>query len=49
MNRDAFDAIVGKIDGLIDEGESTRETAIGASMYEAPQGISLKVSEGDTP
>lgn len=49
MDRDAFDAIVGKIDGLIDEGESTQETAIGVSMYEAPQGISIKVSEDDTP
>lgn len=53
MNRDELDALLGRIDSLIDEGKPVTDESIGTGTYEAPQGISLDWNEpystGDTP
>jgi hypothetical protein len=52
MNRDEFDALVARINSLIDEGrptESDDSVGLGTGTYVVPQQFSLNKLQGDTP
>ena len=52
MNRDEFDALVNRIESLIDEGRSTESddsVGLGVSTYDAAQQFSLNKLQDDTP